>query len=99
MKKNKHPKYQQVLFVDSSNGKKFVCGSALQSKSTETFNGVEYPVRHVSISAYSHPFFTGSQQFVDTEGRVGQFKKRYANAQAAPAATPPAAKPATTKKK
>lgn len=79
MKKNTHPKYQKVLFVDTSTGKKFVCGSTLKPEATETFEGVEYPVYQVSISSASHPFFTGSQQFVDTEGRVDKFRKRYAS--------------------
>lgn len=77
MKKKIHPKYQQVLFVDSSTGYKFVCGSTLQPEGTETFNGVEYPVYRVSVSSASHPFFTGSKQLVDAEGRVDKFKKRY----------------------
>lgn len=78
MKKNTHPKYQKVLFVDSSTGRRFVCGSALQSKEVETFEGVEYPVCRLSVSSYSHPFFTGSKALVDAEGRVDKFKKRYA---------------------
>jgi large subunit ribosomal protein L31 len=77
MKKELHPEYQQVLFVDSSTGKKFLCGSTLKTKQKDTFEGKEYPVCHVSISSSSHPFFTGSQQFVDAEGRVERFKKRY----------------------
>ena len=32
----------------------------------------------VDISAFSHPFFTGKQKLVDTEGRVDRFNKRYA---------------------
>jgi hypothetical protein len=32
MKKEGHPPYQEVLFVDSSTGFKFVCGSTLQPK-------------------------------------------------------------------
>ncbi|MEG0037238.1 MAG: 50S ribosomal protein L31, partial [Victivallaceae bacterium] len=28
-------------------------------------------------SSSSHPFFTGSKQFIDTEGRVDKFLKRY----------------------
>lgn len=80
MKKNTHPKYQDVLFVDSSTGKKFVCGSTLQPKEREKFNGTEYPVYHLSISSSSHPFFTGSSQLVDAEGRVEKFKNRYAAA-------------------
>lgn len=86
MKKNIHPKYQDVLFIDSSSGKKWVCGSALQTKQTEKFNGKEYPVVYLSISSYSHPFYTGSRNtLVDADNRVGKFKKRYekATAQAA----------------
>jgi len=78
MKKNIHPKYQQVLFVDSSTGHRFVCGSTLQPEGTEVFEGTEYPVQKVSTSSASHPFFTGSKQLVDAEGRVDKFKKRYA---------------------
>lgn len=77
MKKDTHPEYQEVLFVDSSTGHKFVCGSTLQTKDTEVFEGKEYPVCHVSVSSTSHPFFTGSKQFVDAEGRVDKFRKRY----------------------
>ena len=77
MKKNIHPKYQEVLFVDSTTGSKFVCGSTLQSDSKEKFEGKEYPVSYLSTSSYSHPFFTGSKQLVDAEGRVDKFKKRY----------------------
>ena len=78
MKKDTHPPYQDVLFVDSSTGYKFVCGSSLQPKQKESYNGKEYPVVHVSVSSSSHPFFTGSNQFIDTEGRVDKFLKRYA---------------------
>lgn len=78
MKKNTHPKYQQVLFVDSATGTKFVCGSTIKTEGSEEFNGVEYPLCRVSVSSASHPFFTGSKQLVDAEGRVDKFKKRYA---------------------
>jgi large subunit ribosomal protein L31 len=78
MKKNTHPKYQQVLFVDSATGTKFVCGSTIATEETEKFNGVDYPLCRVSVSSASHPFFTGSKQLVDAEGRVDKFKKRYA---------------------
>lgn len=77
MKKETHPKYQQILFVDSSTGHRFIIGSTLQCNQTEMFEGKEYPVCHLSTSAYSHPFFTGSNKFVDAEGRVDKFKKRY----------------------
>jgi large subunit ribosomal protein L31 len=77
MKKKGHPQYQEVLFVDSSTGTKFLCGTTLTSKQTEKFEGKEYPVVVVSISSASHPFFVGGKQFVDAEGRVDRFKKRY----------------------
>lgn len=78
MKKNTHPQYQKVLFVDSASGHRFVCGSALKPDAKEKFNGVEYPVSYLSISSSSHPFFTGSKGLVDAEGRVDKFNKRFA---------------------
>jgi large subunit ribosomal protein L31 len=81
MKKSIHPKYQKVLFVDSATGRQYLIGSTVQSKETETFQGKEYPVVRVSISSSSHPFFVGGKQFVDTEGRVDKFTKRYQMAQ------------------
>jgi len=78
MKDDIHPPYQDILFVDNSTGYKFVCGSTLKPKTTETYEGKEYPVYHVTVSSSSHPFFTGSKQFVDAEGRVDKFLKRYA---------------------
>lgn len=77
MKKENHPPYQQVLFIDSASGHRFTCGSTMQPKATETFEGKEYPVVYLSISSTSHPFFTGSKQLVDSEGRVEKFKKRF----------------------
>ncbi|MBI5273786.1 MAG: type B 50S ribosomal protein L31 [Chlamydiales bacterium] len=82
MKKEGHPPYQDVLFVDTATGYRFVCGSTLQPKETEKFEGKEYPVYRLSISSASHPFFTGSQQFIDSEGRVDKFMKRYSQAAA-----------------
>ena len=78
MKKEGHPPYQDILFVDTATGTKFVCGSTLQPKEKEEFEGKEYPVYKVPISSASHPFFTGSQQLVDSEGKVDKFKRRYA---------------------
>ena len=80
MQKEKHPPYQEVLFVDSSTGYRFVCGSSLQTQKRETFEGKEYPVCYVSVSSASHPFFTGGNKFIDAEGRVDKFLRRYAAA-------------------
>ncbi len=93
MKKSGHPAYQDVLFVDSSTGFKFVCGTTLQPKETETFEGKQYPVFKVPVSSASHPFFTKSKQFIDSEGRVDKFNKRYA------AKTAAAPKPVAVEKK
>ena len=77
MKKNIHPTYQKVLFIDSASGYRFVCGTTLKPDAKEKFEGVEYPVSYLSISSSSHPFFTGSKQLVDSEGRVEKFRKRF----------------------
>jgi len=77
MKKDTHPTYQKVLFVDSSTGQKYLLGTTMQPKETEEFDGVEYPACHVAISASSHPYFVGGKQFVDTEGRIDKFRNRY----------------------
>src|SRR5437773_1769908 len=84
MKKEGHPDYQDILFIDSSTGTKFVCGSTLKPKEKEKFEGKEYPVYRVPISSASHPFFTGSKQLVDAEGRVDKFRKRYAKKEEQP---------------
>jgi large subunit ribosomal protein L31 len=98
MKKDTHPPYQEVLFVDSSNGFKFVCGSTLQPKEKEVFEGKEYPVYRVAVSSSSHPFFTKSKQFMDTEGRVDKFTKRYAKKKEDAAKEKEAAAPEKKKK-
>lgn len=94
MKDQGHPPYQEVLFVDSSTGYKFVCGSTLQPKEKEKFEGKEYPVFRLATSSSSHPFFTKSKALVDTEGRIDKFKKRYAKKpeSEAPAAPEPVKK-------
>ena len=78
MKENKYPDYRDVCFVDMSSGKKYLCGSSVKTADTTEYNGQKYPSVKVSISSSSHPFFTGDSTFVDTEGRVDKFKKRYA---------------------
>ncbi len=101
MKKQGHPPYQDVLFIDSSTGYKFVCGSTLQPKEREVFEGKEYPVYRLPVSSASHPFFTGSKQFIDSEGRVDKFVKRYAKKtekKAEEVAAEPEAKKAKKKK-
>ncbi|MCH9620636.1 MAG: hypothetical protein S4CHLAM20_00360 [Chlamydiia bacterium] len=95
MKENSHPEYRDVCFVDMSSGKKYICGSAVETSQTVEHEGKTYPSVNVSISSSSHPFFTGDSTFVDTEGRVDKFKKRYA----AKAPSKPVAKEAKDEKK
>ena len=102
MKKDKHPPYQEILFVDSSTDSKFICGSTLQPKEKGKFEGKDYPLYRLSISSFSHPFFTGNKQFVDAEGRVDKFTKRYQRNKPAAVVVEPVAveepKKATAKK-
>ena len=78
MKNKKHPPYQEVLFEDSSTGSKFIIGSTLQPKEKVKHEGKEYPHYRVAVSSASHPFFTKATQFMDSEGRVDKFTKKYA---------------------
>jgi len=78
MKEKIHPSYQDVLFVDSSTGTQYLIGSTITSKEKGTYQGKEYPMVRVPISSASHPFFTKATQFLDTEGRVDKFTKKYA---------------------
>ena len=77
MKEKIHPPYQEVLFIDSSTGVKSIIGSTLQPKEKMIFEEKEYLVSRIPISSSSHPFFTKSNQFVDSEGRVDKFAKKY----------------------
>jgi large subunit ribosomal protein L31 len=80
MKTDIHPEYQDVLFVDSSTGHKFLVGSTIKSKETGEFEGKTYPMIRLPISSASHPFYTKTNQFVDAEGRLDKFNKKYAKA-------------------
>ena len=63
MKKEIHPDYKKTVI-------KCVCGNEI-----ETGSVVEYIT--VEICNNCHPFYTGNQKIVDTEGRIEKFKKRY----------------------
>ena len=79
MQKEIHPKYQNVVFKDSSADFAVLTRSTIKT-TDETIkweDGNEYPVVYVDISSASHPFYTGKQQFVDTMGRVDKFRKKF----------------------
>ncbi len=77
MKEGIHPDYHKVLFVDNATGKEWLSRSTLTSEQKRTIDGEEVPVIRLEISAESHPYWTGQQRSVDTEGRVDRFNKRY----------------------
>lgn len=106
MKKQGHPKYQEtVLFIDTASGAVFPCGSSVSTTETQiadgtipgTVKGKEYPIYRVPISSVSHPFFNKSKQFIDTEGRIDRFKKRYTDKAAETAKLASESKEALTK--
>jgi len=80
MKKDIHPKYNEVVFHDTSSDFKFITRSTMTSpEKIKWEDGKEYPVIKIEVSAASHPFYTGKKLFVDTAGRVEKFNKRYKN--------------------
>ncbi|MEM1415530.1 MAG: type B 50S ribosomal protein L31 [Myxococcota bacterium] len=75
MKPDIHPEYHPVIFVDGDD--EVITRSTMRSKETREIDGVEHFVVRVDVSAFSHPFYTGRQKVMDTEGRVDRFQKRY----------------------
>ena len=77
MKKGIHPEYRDVVFRDVSVNYEVLTRSTVKTTEKTTFEGKEYPLFKVDISSASHPFYTGTQKVMDTEGRVDRFKKKY----------------------
>lgn len=63
MKEGIHPSYQEVEV-------RCACGNTFTTRSTK-------PELHLEICSACHPFFTGRQKLIDTEGRVERFTKRF----------------------
>lgn len=84
MKKDLHPEnYRPVIFLDNSNGERFLLGSTIVIEGNETdkwTDGQEYPVVRVDVSSASHPFYTGQEKVMDTAGRLEKFKARASKA-------------------
>jgi large subunit ribosomal protein L31 len=66
MKEGIHPNYDDVLV-------KCHCGSIVATRSTRTKGGEI----HTEICSQCHPFYTGKQKLMDTEGRIDRFRKKY----------------------
>jgi large subunit ribosomal protein L31 len=58
-----HPNYEEVAV-------RCACGNTFTTRSTKT-------ELHLDICSACHPFFTGRQKLLDTEGRVERFTKRF----------------------
>jgi large subunit ribosomal protein L31 len=79
MKETGHPPYHPVVFKDASTGAMVLTRSTMTSdQKVRLDDGNEYPLVLLEITADSHPFYTGTQRLIDTQGRVDKFKKRYA---------------------
>jgi len=65
MKDGIHPEYYADATVTCVCGNTFKTGSTLKE------------IR-VDICSACHPYFTGKQKLVDTEGRVDRFRRKYA---------------------
>jgi len=83
-KQELHPKdYRFVVFADDAANFSFLTKSTAKSEETIKWtDGNEYPLVKVQISSASHPFFTGEEKIIDTEGRVDRFKARAMKAEA-----------------
>lgn len=86
MKKNTHPNWNNNATITCACGNSFTTGSMTDSL-------------QVDICSKCHPFFTGEEKFVDTQGRVDKFLKKMEAARAKQAAkTKKKAKPAQEEK-
>jgi large subunit ribosomal protein L31 len=63
MKKDIHPRYEEATITCA-------CGNITHTRST-------VKKMYVNTCSQCHPFFTGQSAFIDSEGRVEQFRKRY----------------------
>ena len=63
MKEGIHPNYKEVEV-------RCACGNTFMTRSTK-------PELHLEICSACHPFFTGRQKLLDTEGRIERFSKKF----------------------
>jgi large subunit ribosomal protein L31 len=63
VKQGIHPKYYEVTA-------RCACGATWKTRSTKQ-------ELHLEICSNCHPFFTGRQKLIDTEGRVERFTKKF----------------------
>jgi large subunit ribosomal protein L31 len=83
MRENIHPAYPTAKVHCA-------CGATWETRSTAGD-------LHLDICSNCHPFFTGKQKLLDTQGRIDRFNKKYANAPKRTAKPKVEAKPAAAK--
>ena len=64
MKAEIHPNYEDAQI-------RCVCGNVIKTRSTRK-------EMHINTCSSCHPYYTGQAKFMDAEGRVERFQKRYA---------------------
>jgi large subunit ribosomal protein L31 len=74
MKAGIHPAYAEINVICA-------CGNTFRTRSTHKGD-----IR-VEICSRCHPFFTGRQKLIDSEGRIERFQRRYGKARKPPAQT------------
>ncbi len=78
MKKNIHPDYREIVFLDVQTGKKFFIFSTIQTEETIEIDKKVYPLFKCDVTSESHPFYTGAQTRIVGTKRVERFKARFA---------------------
>jgi large subunit ribosomal protein L31 len=63
MKEGIHPNLKEVTV-------KCACGNTFETLSTQED-------LHVDVCSNCHPFFSGGDRFLDSEGRISKFEKKY----------------------
>ncbi|MBL6990933.1 MAG: 50S ribosomal protein L31 [Bacteriovoracaceae bacterium] len=65
MKAGIHPEYKDIKV-------QCVCGEEFETRSTKE-------IKKVDICSMCHPYYTGKQKVLDTEGRIEKFRKKFGN--------------------
>ena len=64
MRADIHPQYQIVQIT-------CVCGNSFETRSTSR------ELAKIDICSECHPFYTGKQKILDSEGRIEKFRKKF----------------------
>jgi large subunit ribosomal protein L31 len=80
MKKDIHPNYREVVFIDAAANFSFLSRSTVKTNQTiQWSDGKTYPLVRLDISSASHPFFTGKLKLIDSTGQIERFRKKFGN--------------------